>query len=406
MVSAGATALNRSATAVAPRRITILGATGSIGTSALSVMAERPETFAIEAVTANANATQLAAIARKTGARIAVIADESAYGDLKAGLSGSGITAAAGAAAVIEAAVRPVDLVIAAIVGAAGLAPTFAAVNAGSRIALANKECLVSAGALFMRAAGRAGVAILPVDSEHNAIFQILDGRNSSTVERIVVTASGGPFRTWTREQMARVTPAEALRHPNWTMGPKVTIDSATLMNKGLELIEAHYLFDQPGEKLGVLIHPQSIVHGLVSFTDGYMIAALSPPDMRTPIAHCLAWPERSPGAGRRLDLASIASLEFSEPDLDQFPALRLARAALDHSGAATNILSAANEIAVTAFLAGRIGFLEIARIVDETLQRAESALTVRSPETIDDAIALDSEGRRIAMDLVAATPD
>ena len=307
MVSVRATALNRSATAVAPRRITILGATGSIGTSALSVMAERPEAFVVEAVTANANAAQLASIARKTGARVAVIADESAYEELKAALSGSGITAAAGAAAVIEAAVRPVDLVIAAIVGAAGLAPTFAAVNAGSRIALANKECLVSAGALFMRAAGRAGVAILPVDSEHNAIFQILDGRDSSTVERIIVTASGGPFHTWTREQMARATPAEALRHPNWSMGPKITIDSATLMNKGLELIEAHYLFDQPGEKLGVLIHPQSIVHGLVSFADGYVMAALSPPDMRTPLAHCLAWPEPSPGAGRRLDLASIA---------------------------------------------------------------------------------------------------
>ena len=290
---------------------------------------------------------------------------------------------------------------MAAIVGAAGLAPTFAAVSAGSRIALANKECLVSAGALFMRAAGGAGSPILPVDSEHNAIFQILDGRQSSTVERIVVTASGGPFRTWTREQMARATPAEALRHPNWSMGPKITIDSATLMNKGLELIEAHYLFDQPGEKLGVLIHPQSIVHGLVSFADGYVMAALSPPDMRTPIAHCLAWPEPSPGAGRRLDLASIANLEFSEPDLDRFPALRVARSALDQGGWATNILSAANEIAVTAFLAGRIGFLEIARIVEETLERAEGALTARSPETIDDAIALDSEGRRLAMELI-----
>ena len=404
MVSFGATARNRSAAAVAPRRITILGATGSIGTSTLSVVAERPEAFAVEAVTANANATQLAAIARKTGARIAVIADEAAYGELKAALSGSGISAAAGASAVVDAAVRPVDLVVAAIVGAAGLAPTFAAINAGSRIALANKECLVSAGELFMRAAGRAGVAILPLDSEHNAIFQILDGRISSTVERIVVTASGGPFRTWTREQMARATPAEALRHPNWSMGPKVTIDSATLMNKGLELIEAHYLFDQPGERLGVLIHPQSIVHGLVSFADGYVMAALSPPDMRTPIAHCLAWPEPSPGAGGRLDLASIAKLEFSEPDLDRFPALRIARAALDAGGSATNILSAANEIAVTAFLAEKIGFLEIARIVEETLERAAGALTARSPETIDDAIALDSEGRRLAMGLIAAT--
>lgn len=399
-----AAARNLSAEIPAPRRISILGATGSIGTSTLSVIADRPEAFVVEAVTANANAAQLAAIARKTGARLAVIADEAAYGELKAALSGSGIAAAAGAAAVTEAATRPTDLVVAAIVGAAGLAPTYAAINAGSRVALANKECLVSAGALFMAAATRAGLAILPVDSEHNAIFQILDGKAPSSVERIIVTASGGPFRTWTREQMEKATAVEALRHPNWSMGPKITIDSATLMNKGLELIEAHHLFSQPVEKLGVLIHPQSIVHGLVSFADGYVIAALSPPDMRTPIAHCLAYPNASPGAGRRLDLSAIASLEFSEPDLDRFPALGVAQAALAAGGGATNILSAANEIAVAAFLAGTVGFLEIARIVEQTLDRAAAALTSRSPETIDDAIALDSQGRRLAMELIAAS--
>ena len=396
-------ALNRSATAEAPRRVTILGATGSIGTSTLSVIAERPGAFSVDAVTANSNATELAAIARRTGARLAVIADEAAYPDLRSALAGSGIAAAAGPAAVVEAAMRPVDLVVAAIVGAAGLAPTFAAVSAGQRVALANKECLVSAGTLFMSVARRAGVEILPLDSEHNAIFQVLAGHGDAGIERIVITASGGPFRTWSRERMATATPAEALRHPNWTMGRKITIDSATLMNKGLELIEAHYLFRQPGEKLDVLIHPQSIVHGLVSFSDGYVIAALSPPDMRTPIAHCLAWPQASPGAGRKLDLAALGSLEFAPPDLDRFPALRIARSALDSGGWATNILSAANEIAVSAFLAGQIGFLEIAGIVDQALTRAASAKRASAPASIEEAVALDAEGRRIAMQLVNA---
>lgn len=401
MVSANAAAVGP-ATATAPRRVSILGATGSIGTSTLSVLAERPDAFAVEAVTANANAAQLAALARKAGARVAVIADPSGYAELKAALAGSGIAAAAGPAAVVEAAVRPVDVIVAAIVGAAGLAPTFAAVSAGTRVALANKECLVSAGALFMAAARRRGSAILPVDSEHNAIFQILAGRDPATVERIVVTASGGPFRTWSLEQMAKATPAQALRHPNWSMGQKITIDSATLMNKGLELIEAHHLFGQPAARLGVLVHPQSIVHGLVSFADGYVMAALSAPDMRTPIAHCLAWPEPSLGAGRRLDLAEVMNLEFGAPDPDRFPALRIARDALEAGGAATNILNAANEIAVTAFLAGRIGFLEIARMVADTLDKAAELIN-RAPATIDEAVALDAEARRIANALIAS---
>ncbi|MCR4282776.1 MAG: 1-deoxy-D-xylulose-5-phosphate reductoisomerase [Bauldia sp.] len=383
--------------------MTILGATGSIGASTLAVIGERPEAYLVEAVTANASALRLADIARRVGARIAVIADPAAYGELRDALAGSGIAAAAGAAAVAEAAARPVDLVVAAIVGAAGLAPTLAAIGAGSRIALANKECLVSAGQLFMQAARRAGVAILPVDSEHNAIFQILDGRPTTAIERIVLTASGGPFRSWSLEEMARATPAEALRHPNWSMGPKVTIDSATLMNKGLELIEAHYLFEQPPDKLDVLIHPQSIVHGLVEFADGSVLACLSPPDMRTPIAHCLAWPERNSVAVRRLDLASIGVLSFERPDRDRFPALSVTRAALDAGGWATNILSAANEMAVAAFLAGAIGFLEIARIVEETVARASTAAGRRAPATIDEAIALDAEGRRIAAGLIEA---
>jgi 1-deoxy-D-xylulose-5-phosphate reductoisomerase len=401
MVSTQSAALGRSA-AVAPRRVTILGATGSIGTSTIAVLAERPDDFVVEAVTANADAARLASVARQVGARMAVVADAAAYADLKAALAGSGIAAAAGPAAVAEAAVRPADVVVAAIVGAAGLAPTLAAVHTGARVALANKECLVSAGTLFMTAAKKSGAAILPVDSEHNAIFQILDGRDRATVDKIVVTASGGPFRTWTHKQMDKATPAEALRHPNWSMGPKITIDSATLMNKGLELIEAHHLFGQPAAQLDVLIHPQSIVHGLVSFADGYILAALSAPDMRTPIAHCLAWPEVSHGAGRRLDIGSLATLEFSAPDVARFPALGLARDALAAGGGATNILSAANEIAVTAFLAGRIGFLEIARIVAETLSGAGELIN-REPATIDDAIALDSEARRIADVLIRA---
>ena len=393
-------ALDRTAEAPAPRRITILGATGSIGTSTLAVLADSPGAWSVEAVTAGSNAEDLARIARTVHARFAVIADATRYADLKDALAGSGIAAAAGPQAVVEAARRPVDLVLAAIVGSAGLEPTLAAVAAGSSIALANKECLVSAGDLFMRAARRAGVNILPVDSEHNAIFQILDGRTTDAIDRVVLTASGGPFLSSSIEEMKAATPAAALRHPNWSMGPKITIDSATLMNKGLELIEAHHLFDQPPEKLGILVHPQSIVHGLVGFADGSMLACLSPPDMRTPIGHCLAWPERYTGSVKRLDLASIGALSFEEPDPKRFPALRLSRAALEAGGDRPNILSAANEIAVSAFLDGRIGFLEIARIVEETLAAAETRPAATS---IDEALAIDRLGRRIATERVAA---
>ena len=387
-----------------PRRVTILGATGSIGTSTLAVIGERPQDYEVEAVTAFGNAERLARVARDCKAKLAVVADRTGLNALRDALAGSGIEAAAGAAAIDEAAARAVDIVVAGIVGAAGLSPTLAAIRAGSRVALANKECLVCAGDLFMGEARRTGITVLPVDSEHNAIFQVLAGHADAAIERIVITASGGPFRTWSGERMATATPAEALRHPNWTMGRKISIDSATLMNKGLELIEAHYLFGQPGAKLDVLIHPQSIVHGLVSFADGYVIAALSSPDMRTPIAHCLAWPQPSPGAGRRLDLAAIGSLEFTAPDTNRFPALRIARSALDEGGWATNILSAANEIAVAAFLAGRIGFLEIARIVEEALVRAAATRRAPAPASIEEAIALDAEGRRIATELVDKT--
>ena len=398
-----AAALRAHGAAEAPRRVTILGATGSVGTSTLSVIAERAGAFAVEAVTANSNAGKLAVIARRVGARLAVIADPSGYAELKSALAGSGIASAAGSAAVAEAAAHPVDLVVAAIVGAAGLAPTYAAIRAGSRVAIANKECLVSAGGVFMKAAAEAGVDILPIDSEHNAIFQALGGRPIADVERIILTASGGPFRSWSAERMAAATPAEALKHPNWSMGRKITIDSATLMNKGLEVIEAHYLFGAPPAMLEVLVHPQSVVHGIVAFRDGAMMAGMSVPDMRMPIAHCLSWPGPSALAGRRLDLAELGSLTFERPDLSRFPALRVALNALETGGWATNILSAANEVAVEAFLAGRIGFLEIAELVEQTIARAAADSMPAEPDLVEAAIALDAEGRRIARELADA---
>ena len=382
-------------------RVTILGATGSIGASTLAVIGENPARYAVEVVTAFSNAEGLAAAARSSRARLAVIADPVAYPALKAALSGSGIEAAAGEDAIEEAAGRPADVVVAAIVGAAGLAPTLAAIKSGARLALANKECLVCAGALFMEAARKVNAVILPVNSEHNAIFQLLDGRPRADVRRLILTASGGPFRTWTREAMAAARPAEALRHPNWSMGPKVSINSATLMNKGLEVIEAHHLFGVASDHLDVLVHPQSIVHGLIDLSDGTTLAALSPPDMRTPIAHCLAWPERSRAAVPRLDLAGLGGLSFERPDYDRFPALRIARSALELGGGATNILNAANEIAVAAFLAGGIGFLEIAEMVEDTIARAAGLSLTRAPATIAEAHALDREGRRIATELV-----
>jgi 1-deoxy-D-xylulose-5-phosphate reductoisomerase len=385
-----------------PRRITILGATGSIGTSTLAVIGERPGDFAVEAVTAFGNAESLARVARAAGARLAVIADRSAYDALRGALAGTGIEAAAGAAAIEEAAARPVDVVVAGIVGAAGLAPAFAAIGAGSTVALANKECLVCAGDLFMGEARRVGVDVLPVDSEHNAIFQVLDRASLDLVDKIILTASGGPFREWTREAMMNASPAEAVKHPNWSMGPKISVDSATLMNKGLELIEAHHIFGIEADRIDVLIHPQSIVHGLVAYRDGSIIAEMGVPDMRMPIAHCLSWPKRSRVAGPALDLAKLGRLNFARPDLDRFPALKLARQALAAGGWATNVLNAANEVAVAAFLAGNLGFLDIARIVEESMEQAQKQGLDRSPASIKDALALDREGRRIAGSLLA----
>src|SRR6185369_11804336 len=306
----------------AERSITILGATGSIGTSTIDLIKRHRDRYRVESVAAGRNAGKLAEVARAVGARHAVVADHASYQDLKSALSGSGIEAAAGEAALSEAAIRPADWVMAAIAGAVGLKPTMAAIERGATVALANKECLVCAGSLFMRRAAAVGATVLPVDSEHNAIFQALTAGRREDVARIILTASGGPFRTWTKEQIAKATPEQALRHPNWSMGPKVTIDSASLMNKGLELIEAYHLFALKPEEIDVLVHPQSVVHGLVEYRDGSLLAQLGSPDMRIPIAHCLAWPERIDSAAARLDLAQVATLTFERPDLERFPAL------------------------------------------------------------------------------------
>jgi len=373
-----------------PRRIVLLGATGSIGRSTVDILERDPEGFTVAAVAGGSNAGELARVARVTKAEFAAIRDESAYAELKEALSGTNIHVAAGRDAVIEAALRDCDLVVSAIVGAAGVEPTFAALSAGRDVALANKECLVCAGVPFMRMAKRMNVRLLPVDSEHNAIFQALGGEDPSRIERMIVTASGGPFRTWSRDAIASATVEEALNHPNWAMGPKVTIDSAGLMNKGLELIEAHHLFDVQADRLEVVVHPQSIVHGLVTFTDGSVTAGLAPPDMRVPIAHCLGYPDRLTTPAPRLDFAKIATLTFEAPDFERFPALRLALDALAHGGGLPTVLNAANEIAVEAFLDRRIPFAGIASHVSQACEAALRDGTAREPASVEDALAVD----------------
>jgi len=382
-----------------PRTVTVLGATGSVGTSTVDLLKRGNGRYRVEAVTAHRNAVQLAQIARDLNARLAVVAEPSAYGELKGALAGSGIEAASGEAAVIEAAERPADWVMAAVSGSVGLKPTLAAAKLGRTVALANKECLVCAGGMFMRTAARAGATVLPVDSEHNAIFQALSAGPREDVSRIVITASGGPFRTWTREAMRAATVEQALKHPNWSMGPKITIDSATMMNKCLELIEAHHLFAAEPARLAVLVHPQSIIHGMVEYRDGSVVAQLGSPDMRIPIAHCLAWPTRIDGPAARLDLARVGSLTFEAPDVERFPALALGRRALETGGAAPTILNAANEVAVAAFLAGRIGFGGIAEMVEATLNAAEQRNATAEPQDIDEALAVDHMARSLAQD-------
>src|SRR5713226_9698681 len=383
-----------------PRSVTILGATGSIGASTIDLLKRNPSRYRVEAVSANRNGRALARIARELDARFAAVADEGAYRDLKEDLAGSGIEAAAGPRAMIEAARRPADWVMAAIAGATGLEPTLAAVERGATVALANKECLVCAGALFMRRAAQKGTTVLPVDSEHNALFQALGAGRREDVVRLVLTASGGPFRTWSAEAIRAATPEQALRHPNWSMGPKVTIDSATLMNKGLEIIEAHHLFDVPASMIDVFVHPQSIVHGLVEYCDGSMVAQLGPTDMRVPIAHCLAWPDRI-GAAIRLDFARLQNLTFEAPDPVRFPALRIARMALEAGAGAPTVLNAANEIAVGEFLEGRLDFTGIPRLVEETIETAAARGILSEPADVESALAIDHNARTLARSLV-----
>ncbi len=375
------------------RSVSILGATGSVGTSTLDLIMREPDRFKVVALTAQTDVAGLAKAARATDAELAVIGDATRYAELQDALSGTGIGVAAGPDAVVEAAGTGADWTMASIVGCAGLPATLAALRGGRTVALANKESLVSAGDIMTAVAARSKAQLLPVDSEHNAIFQCLAGSPRNRVRRIVLTASGGPFRTWTRDAMESVTPEVAVKHPNWSMGAKISIDSATLMNKGLELIEAKHLFSCRPDELAVVVHPQSVIHSMVDYVDGSTIAQLGSPDMRVPIASTLAWPDRMETPCTPLDLATIGRLDFEAPDLDRFPALGMAMAALAAGGARPAVLNAANEIAVAAFLARRIGFLEIANIVAAVLDSYDPP----APASVEDVFAVDSDARRIA---------
>jgi len=382
------------------RSLTILGATGSIGASTLDLVRRNRDAFRIVALTGHSNVAALAALAREFTAEIAVIGDEARLPELREALAGSGIVATGGAPALIEAAQRPADVTVAAIVGCAGLAPTMAAIEQGRTVALANKEALVSAGAVMTRAVAQHGTTLLPIDSEHNAIFQCLAGNDPAHVRWITLTASGGPFRDWEFGRLAKATPAEAVRHPNWSMGAKISVDSATMMNKGLEFIEAWHLFPVGVERLRILVHPQSIVHSMVEYRDGSTLAQLGPSDMRVPIASALAWPARMETPCEPLDLAEIGTLTFRRPDEVRFPATRLAREVVVAGGAAAAVLNAANEIAVAAFLSGQIGFTQIVQCCEDVLAYGLPS----SPQCLEEVVAVDLEARaraREAMELV-----
>ena len=373
------------------RRISILGATGSVGTSTLDLVERHPDRFEVVALTAATNAAALADCARRTGAKLAVIADEEKLAELREALAGTHCRAATGHDAMLEAAAGDAEWVMAAIVGCAGLEPVMAAVEAGRTIALANKEALVTAGPLMTDAARRTGATILPVDSEHNAIFQCLAGNSADGVARLILTASGGPFRTWAKADMDAARPEQALAHPNWSMGAKISIDSATMMNKGLELIEAFHLFGLPSNRIDILVHPQSVIHSMVEYVDGSVIAQLGSPDMRIPIAHALAWPDRIETRAETLDLVQIGNLSFEEPDPVRFPSLRLARAALESGKGEAIVLNAANELAVAAFLGGRIRFGQIAEIVERAIEQTEAP----APQSIAEVIDIDQAVRQ-----------
>lgn len=380
------------------KTVTVLGSTGSVGQTTLGLLAGAPDRFRVVALTGGSNWRLLAEQAVLFKPAFVAIANPRHLKELKAALSELPIEVAAGAEALLEAARLPAEWVMAGIVGVAGLPPTIEAVRRGATVAFANKECLVSAGAVMLEEVAQAGATLLPADSEHNAIFQVFEERNRERIDRIILTASGGPFRELDLASMADKSPEEALAHPNWDMGRKISIDSATMMNKGLEIIEAYHLFDLSEDRIDVLIHPQSIVHSLVSYHDGSVLAQLGTPDMATPIANVLAWPDRMAVPGKRLDLSEISNLTFQAPDPERFPALRLAREALRVGGGAPLVMNAANEIAVEAFLAGRIGFLDIARIVEMMLE----AEPVPAPETIDQVLECDVEARRATRALVA----
>ncbi|WP_422057516.1 1-deoxy-D-xylulose-5-phosphate reductoisomerase [Sphingomonas sp.] len=375
------------------KRVTILGATGSVGTSTLDLIERDSTAFEVVALTANCDVAKLAAAAKRLSAKLAVVADPTCHQALAEALAGTGIAVASGPDAVCDAARMGADWTMAAIVGTAGLKPVLAALESGQAVALANKESLVSAGDLMMQAAAATGATLLPVDSEHNAVFQCLETQNADRIARIILTASGGPFRERTLDEMRAITPKQAVAHPNWSMGAKISVDSATMMNKGLELIEAFHLFPVSVEQLDVIVHRQSVIHSMVEYVDGSVLAQLGSPDMRVPIAHALAWPRRMETPCQRLDLATIGRLDFEAPDYERFPCLKLAREALAAGGARPAILNAANEVAVAAFLKGQIGFLEIAAIVADTLNRYDPA----APDTLDQVLAIDAEARSLA---------
>jgi 1-deoxy-D-xylulose-5-phosphate reductoisomerase len=383
------------------RTVTVLGATGSIGDSTMDLLRGAPGRYRIEALTANSNVEGLAKLAREFDARFVAIADTTRFGELKDALAGSGIECGVGESAIIEAASRPADWLMAAVSGAAGLKPALAAVDRGTTIALANKECLVCAGDFFMQRAAKAGACILPADSEHNALFQALGSGNRDELTRVIITASGGPFRTWAAADIEKATLEQALKHPNWSMGQKITIDSASMMNKGLEVIEAACLFALTPDEIDVLVHPQSIVHGMVEFSDRSVVAQLGTPDMRTPIAHCLGWPDRIKGPAAKLDLAKIGQLTFEAPDFERFPGLRLAFDSLRTGKGATTVYNAANEVAVAAFIAGKIRFGAIARLVEATLDDWIRSGNQAPLTSADDAISVDHVARNRAAALL-----